>query len=286
MPRGTATHPAATRPAESRPTEAVEAAAARIEEAYRTGVPCAPVRELLPPDDLDAAHAVQSLVTGRRLAAGRRVTGWRTGPALPAERDPRGAGAPRSGVLLDDTAVPDGAEIPWGAVLQPWAGAGVALVLDHGLVHERHTVADVIRAVAFALPVIEVAGSRIRDWDVTAVDALADNACGGAYVLGTCPVPLRGTDLRTAGTVLERRGEPVSTGAGAAPPGHPLLAAVRLADALVRRGTPLRAGNTVLTGALGPLTAVAPGDVLEARIDGLGSVRAAFGPAGPEGDAR
>ncbi|WP_436841359.1 2-keto-4-pentenoate hydratase [Streptomyces hydrogenans] len=270
----------------ARPADAVAAAVARVEEAYRTGVPCAPVRDLLPPGDLDAALAVQSLVTGRRIAAGRRITGWRTGPATPEAPDRPGPGGLASGVLLDDTAVPDGAELPWGAVLQPRAGAGVALVLERDLGHERHTVADVLLAVAFALPAVEVFGSRIRDWDVTAVDTLADNACGGAYVLGTRPVPLRDLELRTAGAVLERRGEPASTGAGASRLGHPLHAAVLLADALVRRGTPLRAGDTVLTGPLGPLTAVAPGDVLEARIDGLGSVRAAFGSAGPEGETR
>ncbi|MFJ5781916.1 2-keto-4-pentenoate hydratase [Streptomyces hydrogenans] len=284
--RETAPRPDAARPTTPLPSDAVAAAAARVEEAYRTGIPCAPVRDLLPPGDLDAAHAVQSLVTGRRIAAGRRVTGWRTGPASPPAPHRPGADGPASGVLLDDTAVPDGAELPWGAVLQPRAGAGVALVLERDLGHERHTVADVIRAVAFALPAVDVYGSRIRGWDVTAVDTLADNASGGAYVLGTRPVLLRDLDLRTAGAVLERRGEPVSTGAGVARLGHPLHAAVLLADALVRRGTPLRAGDTVLTGPLGPLTAAAPGDVLEARIDGLGSVRAAFGPAGPEGETR
>ncbi|WP_030756313.1 2-keto-4-pentenoate hydratase [Streptomyces griseus] len=264
-------------------TPAVEAAAERLDRAHRTGVPGPPVRDLLPPGDLAAAHAVRSLLTDRRLAAGRRITGWKAAPVPP------GAGTPGFGALLDDTAALDGDEIPWGTVLQPRAGAGVALVLEHDLGHERHTVADVIRATAFVLPAVEVAGSRIRDWDVTAVDTVADNASSGAYVLGTRPVLLRDLDLRTAGAVLERRGEPVSTGTGAAARhGHPLHAAARLADALVRSGRPPRAGDTLLTGALGPLTDVAPGDVLEARVDGLGSVRAAFGRAArpEEGDPR
>ncbi|MFI7285988.1 2-keto-4-pentenoate hydratase [Streptomyces anulatus] len=268
------------------PRDPVTGAAERLDEALRTGVPCAPVRDLLPPGDLEAAYAVQSLLTEGRLARGRRITGWKIGLTSTAVQRQLGVDTPDFGALLDDTAVPDGAEIPWGSVLQPRAEAEVALVLESDLVHERHTVADVIRATAFVLPAIEVVGSRIRDWDISAVDTIADNASSGAYVLGTRPVLLRELDLRSAGMVLERRGEPVSTGVGAACLGNPLHAAVWLADTLVRIGSPLRAGDTVLTGALGPMAAVEPGDVFEARIDGLGSVRAAFGRVDTEGAVR
>ncbi|GGZ81144.1 2-keto-4-pentenoate hydratase [Streptomyces subrutilus] len=269
-----------------RPCDPVTRAAERLDEARRTGVPCDPVRDLLPIGDLDTAYAVQSLLTDRRLAEGRRVTGWKIGLTSAAVQAQLGVESPDFGALFDDTALPDGADLPWGAVLQPKAEAEVALVLEHDLEHERHTVADIIRATAFALPAMEIVGSRIRDWDITAVDTIADNASSGAYVLGNRPVRLRDLDLRTAGMVLERRGEPLSTGAGAACLGHPLHAALWLADTLVRVGRPLRAGDTVLTGALGPMTAVAPGDVLEARIDGLGSVRAAFGAGPREGGIR
>ncbi|MFI5983689.1 2-keto-4-pentenoate hydratase [Streptomyces sp. NPDC051555] len=264
-------------------------AAELLDRARRTGVPCAPVRDVLPVGDLDSAYAVQALLTDRRLDEGRRITGWKVGLTSAAVQAQLGVDTPDFGALFDDTAVPDGADLPWGAVLQPKAEAEVALVLEGDLDHERHTVADVIRATAFVLPAIEIVGSRIRDWDITAVDTIADNASSGAYVLGNRPVLLRDLDLRTAGMVLELRGEPVSTGAGAACLGNPLHAAVWLADTLVRLGRPLRAGDTVLTGALGPMAAVAPGDVLEARIEGLGSVRAAFGsdPAqAPAGEAR
>ncbi|MFJ1801455.1 2-keto-4-pentenoate hydratase [Streptomyces sp. NPDC088180] len=275
-----------TMPGTGTPRDPVADAAERLHEAHRTGVPCAPVRDLLPPGDLEAAYAVQSLLTERRLALGRRVTGWKIGLTSTAVQRQLGVETPDFGALLDDTAVPDGAEVPWGSVLQPRAEAEVALVLESDLVHERHTVADVIRATAFVLPAIEVVGSRIRDWDISAVDTVADNASSGAYVLGTRPVLLRDLDLRSAGMVLERRGEPVSTGVGVACLGNPLHAAVWLADTLVRLGSPLRAGDTVLTGALGPMAAVEPGDVFEARIDGLGSVRAAFGRTDTEGALR
>ncbi|GLW67050.1 2-keto-4-pentenoate hydratase [Actinomadura rubrobrunea] len=254
--------------------DGVQAAADRILGAHASGTPCAPVRDLI--DGADAAYAVQRRVAEVWLAGGRRLVGHKIGLTSRAVQRQLGVDTPDCGALFADMAVPDGAEIPAGAVLQPRAEAEVALVLDRDLTHERHTVADLIRATAFALPAIEVAGSRIRDWDITLVDTVADNASSGVYVLGNRPVRLADVDLRMCGMVLERRGEQVSTGTGAACLGHPLNAALWLADHLVAQGTPLRAGDTVLTGALGPMVVPAPGDVLEARIDGLGDVRVAF----------
>ncbi|WP_433411535.1 2-keto-4-pentenoate hydratase [Microtetraspora malaysiensis] len=260
-------------------TERHQAAAARLLEAYASGRPCEPVRDLI--DGVDDAYAVQNLVTERWLAQGRRLTGRKIGLTSKAVQRQLGVDSPDFGMLFADMAVPDGEEIPVGAVLQPRAEAEVALVLDRDLTHERHTVADIIRATAFALPAIEIVGSRIRDWDITLIDTVADNASSGMYVLGTRPVSLRDVDLRMAGMVIERRGDQVSSGIGAACLGNPLHAAVWLADTLVRLGRPLQAGDTVLTGALGPVVPVAPGDVLEARIDGLGDVRAAFAAEKP-----
>ena len=135
---------------------------------------------------------------------------------------------------------------------------------------------DLIRAIAYALPAIEIVGSRIENWNIKLLDTIADNASSGLYVLGAEARKLDGARLRLCGMVMERRGEPVSVGAGAACLGHPLNAALWLARTMVEVGNPLREGDVIMSGALGPMVPVAAGDVLETRISGLGSVRAVF----------
>jgi 2-keto-4-pentenoate hydratase len=172
--------------------------------------------------------------------------------------------------------VPDGGEVPVGRLLQPKVEAEVALVLGRDLPERECTVVDVLRAVDFALPALEIVDSRVRNWEISLVDTVADNASCGLYVLGATPVPLTAVDLRTVTMTMTRGGETVSEGTGADCLGSPLTAAVWLASALAERGDPLRAGDLVLTGALGPMTPAAPGDAFEARISDLGSVRVRF----------
>lgn len=250
-----------------------------LHEAARSGVAIPPVRTLLPDGDLDAAYAAQKINTERALAAGRRLVGRKIGLTSLAVQKQLGVDQPDFGMLFADMACGDGEEIPWSRLMQAKCEAEVALVLERDLPDERITVTDLIGATAYALPAIEIVGSRIAKWDIRITDTIADNASSGLYVLGNRPVRLADVDLRLAGMVMERRGDPVSFGAGVACLGHPFNAALWLARTMARVGSPLKAGDTVLTGALGPMVAVNPGDVFEARIQGLGSVRAVFGTA-------
>ena len=254
-----------------------EQAAANLRSAEAQGQPCAPIASLLPPGDLAAAYAVQDINTRIALDKGRRLVGRKIGLTSTAVQAQLGVDQPDYGMLFADMAWDDCAEVPIDAVLQPKVEAEVALVLERDLPHARHTVADIISAAAYALPCIEIVGSRIADWKIGIVDTIADNASSGAFVLGTSPRRICDFDLRLCGMVLEANGKTLSTGAGRACLGNPLNAARWLADVMVDAGRPLKAGDIILTGALGPMVAVGTGDAIDVRINGLGNVSIRFG---------
>lgn len=253
--------------------------------AEQQGLPCAPLRERIleaagQGDPVACAYAVQQHNVQRRVAAGARVVGRKIGLTSVAVQRQLGVDSPDFGMLFADMAYGDGEPIPMARTLQPKIEAEIALVLERDLTFERHTFADLIGATAYALPALEVVGSRIENWNIKLLDTVADNASSSLFVLGSRPVILGQLDLAGCAMTMERGGETVSSGSGAACLANPLNAAVWLADMMVRVGTPLRAGDVLLTGALGPMVAVAPGDSFVASIGGLGQVRAVFEQSG------
>ncbi|BEP65288.1 2-keto-4-pentenoate hydratase (plasmid) [Variovorax sp. V213] len=257
-------------------TRDIEAAADSLWSAAVTGKAVAPLRETFPGFGPQEAYAVQEVNTQRKLQGGGRLVGRKIGLTAKAVQKQLGVDQPDYGMLFADMAIADGEPVRWSRLMQPKVEAEVALVMEHDLLEPGISMAQMLRGVAFALPAIEIVGSRIAEWNIRFVDTVADNASSGLFVLGNTPVPLDGLDLRLAGMVMERKGEQVSLGAGAACLGHPLNAALWLANKMAELGRGLKAGDVVLTGALGPMVPVNAGDVFEARIQGLGSVRAVF----------
>ena len=254
----------------------VHEAAKLLREAEETRTACAPVRELIGATDVDAAYAVQAVNVQRRIEAGARIAGRKIGLTAKVVQTQLGVDQPDFGVLFADMAVNDDEPLALEQLIAPRAEAEVAFVLDADLADAESTAADVIRATAFVIPAIEIVDSRVQDWDITIADTVADNASAARYVLGTTPRGLGDVDVRGVAMSMTLDGEVVSSGEGAACLGNPVNAVVWLANTLSRHGDPLRAGDVVLSGALGPMAKVTAPGRYEATIAGLGSVRANF----------
>ncbi|KQZ61969.1 2-keto-4-pentenoate hydratase [Sphingopyxis sp. Root1497] len=258
-------------------TSAMQSHADALAGAYGGGA-IAPIRNALKDaGTIEDAYAIQALNTDRWLNDGRHIVGAKIGLTARAVQAQLGVDQPDFGILFADMAVEDGAVIAPGRLLQPKVEAEVAFVMRRSPDINRLTTAELLSSIDYALPALEIVDSRITGWDIGIVDTIADNASSGLFVLGTTPVQVADLDLRLCGMVLEKNGEPVSFGAGAACLGHPLHALGWLARTLAKVGRPLEAGSIVLSGALGPMVDARPGDVFETRIEGVGSVRAAFG---------
>lgn len=250
--------------------------AQRLRAAYQEG-PVEPLRDGLDPLDLQGAYAVQSHNTAFWQTTGRRIVGRKIGLTATAVQKQLGVDSPDFGVLFDDMQLADGGVLPWHRLLQGKVEAEVALVLSRDLDNPRASMVDVMAATAYALPALEIVDSRIADWKITLADTVADNASSAFFVLGQEPRSLAGLDLRSCGMLLEVDGVLASTGVGAACLGHPLQAAAWLARTLAQQGEPLRGGDVILTGALGPMVPLRPNTRIQATVGGLGQVSFTLG---------
>ena len=250
--------------------------AKRLRDAYTSGA-VDPLEDGLKPTDVEGGYAVQNINTNHWVAQGRRIVGRKIGLTAKAVQTQLGVHQPDFGVLFDDMEVVDGGLLSPDRVIQAKAEAEIALILGRDVTKENPTAEDIVDAVEYAAPAIEIVDSRIRDWKIRFSDTVADNGSSAFFVLGGDQKPLTGLDLYSCGMVMEINGEIVSVGAGAACLGHPLKAAAWLAGKLVSVGQHLRAGDIVLTGALGPMVSLTPGDHVTARVGGLGTAAFTFG---------
>lgn len=258
----------------------IAAAADRLRTAARTATPCPPVRDLIGSDDVDSAYAVQRALADGRRAEGARVVGRKIGLTSPSVQAQLGVDRPDFGVLFDDMCVEPGSVVGFDRLLQPRIEAEVAFVLAADLTDPAATADTVRPAVAYACAALEIVDSRIAGWDISFSDTVADNGSSGLFTLGTDRVGLDEFEPVLVEMTMSMDDEVVSTGTGAACLGDPLNALAWLARTAVAVGDPLRAGDVVLSGALGPMVAVSPGARIHAQITGLGTVDAVFGTDG------
>lgn len=247
-----------------------------LRQAYN-GSTLAPLRGTLDPTDEAGAYAVQDINTKFWAENGRRLVGRKIGLTAPAVQAQLGVDQPDFGALFEDMQVPNQGRLDPTKCIQPKAEAEIALVLSSDVRASSPGPDDIAAATEYAVPAIEVVDSRIEDWKITFADTVADNGSSAFYVLGDAKKSLENLDLYSCGMVMEVNGSIASIGAGAACLGHPLNAAAWLAAALGRRGEVLRAGDVILTGALGPMVTLTSGDQIQVKIGGLGEVGFSYG---------
>jgi 2-keto-4-pentenoate hydratase len=250
----------------------VELAADALRQSRKTLVPIEKVSEQFGITTLDDAYAVAAINTRARVESGARIVGKKVGLTSKSVQLQLGVDQPDFGILFDDMEYLDGDAVPSARLMQPKIEGEVAFVVGRDLTGAVPSYGEFLAALAYALPALEIVDSAIANWKITLTDTVADNASCGLYVLGSQPVGIGQLSLAELGLQLDKNGRTESVGSGAACLGHPLRAAYWLARTMALRNEGLRAGEVILSGALGPMVNVRSGDYINARIGGLGSV--------------
>lgn len=225
---------------------------------------------------IDDAYAISLDFLARRVAQGECVVGKKIGVTSKAVQDMLGVRQPDFGFLTDWMQVEGDIDLDAKALIAPRAEAEIAFILKSPLTGPGVTAADVIAATQSIAPCFEIVDSRIRDWKISIVDTVADNASCGVFVLGEARADPRDHDLPALRVTVTKNGAPLSEGLGSAVQGDPAQAVAWLANTLGAHGVSLDAGDVILSGSLVPLEPAVKGDVFEMTLHGIGQCIARF----------
>lgn len=229
-----------------------------------------------PDMDWEDAYAIQDEIRRRKEARGQRTAGLKAGLTSFAKMKQMGVDVPVFGFVSDYMARPDGGEIKCSELIHPKVEAEICVVTKAPLKGPGCHVGQVLAAIDFVVPAVEIIDSRYRDFKFDLKSVIADNTSASRFVVGGQPVGVEGLDLRTTGIVLEVNGVPMAFGAGAAVLGHPAAAIAMLANHLGARGEEIPAGTMILSGGITEAVAVKAGDNVTLRVQGMGSCSLRF----------
>jgi 2-keto-4-pentenoate hydratase len=263
-------------PAPTLSREQIETLAERLREAEDTAVPIDPLTAEHPSLSVSNAYAVQRFNIERRVAEGSVVRGHKIGLTAKAMQAIFGIDEPDYGHLMVEMFELEDSTIAMDRLIAPRVEIEPAFILRHELRGPGATIADVIRAVEFVLPSIEVIDSRVRNWEIGLADTIADNGSSARVVLGGRPRRLTDVDLRRESAQVYVDDVLVACGTTRAVLGNPLAGVAWLANALGAYGVVLDAGHVVLPGT--PLAAVpvASGNRVSGCFSTLGDVAVSF----------
>ncbi len=244
----------------------------RLIRAASDRVATTPLTDDYPELDVPTAYTIQDAVVQARRDAGAVMVGAKLGLTSAAKQKQMNVSEPLYGWLSDDMTIDTGEELVCDRFIQPRCEPEIAFLLGDDLEGPDVSAARVIAATDLVFPAVDVLDSRFAGYSFTLPDVVADNSSCAGYVLGGQGIDPAGFDMRLTGCVFEKNGELVATASGAAVLGHPAASVAWLVRKLAERGQGLESGHIVLSGSMTEAVPVAPGDVITARFDRLGSV--------------
>lgn len=200
--------------------------------------------------DLDARSAFQVQRISARVAVenGDRVVGFKLGNIAKAMQDAFGLDQPDYGFLLASSFLYENTKISLSNFIAPFVELEPAFVLKSALRGPNVTVADVMSAIDYAVPAVEIIDSRVQDWAIKLEDTIADNGSTGAIILGGTPRKLDALTLANTRGLLEFNEKVVASGNTRNILGNPLAASAWLVNRLAEYDVEILPGQIIMPG--------------------------------------
>lgn len=222
---------------------------------------------------VDDAYAVQNRVAD--LIDSRRI-GWKVGATSKEPQQLLGTAEPATAPMFGSTYL----QSPAKAAIFPNQDCSVEAEFAFRFIRTlpprqlNYQMDEVLDSVDVLIPSIEIVGCRFQNGfaNLGAIRLIADMTAHTAFVAGPNILEWRDLDLRSSRVSLYRNDKLIVTGMGANVLEGPLSVLEWTVNHLSRRGETLRQGEIVTTGTCTGITAVNPGDNIEAVFENLGSV--------------
>ena len=254
----------------------IQRAAQQLIQAEQTKQPIAPLTKTMPIITADDAYRIQLAQIAVKQAQGAHISGLKIGLTSKVMQDMLGVYTPDYGVILNTMVHDEQTPVFVNRYIQPKVEFELAFYF-HKTVQGTVTIEDVIDAIDYVVPAIEIIDSRIADWQIRFEDTVADNGSSAGVILGKTKTKLADIADITAVPMQAFKNDVLFDEAtSAAVLGNPLEAVVWLANAIREYGMTIQAGTFVLSGALSKAVPFEAGDVFEANFGGLGQVSVAF----------
>ena len=256
--------------------ETIEKLAEHLENAELQAYEVTKITDDYPNMTFTDATDVQWEIRRRKMSRGHKIVGMKMGLTSWAKMKQMGVEMPCYGFLADYFSLPDGAQVPFDELIHPKVEAEIAFVTNKELSGRNLTVEDVLAATELVVPAVEIIDSRYKDFKFDLTSVQADNSSSTRFVVGSHAAKPEDFDWSTIGVVMQKNGEIIELGAGAAVLDHPAASVAMLATMLAERDEVIPAGTFIMTGGITAAVLVEKGDSIVVRYQGLGTVTMKF----------
>lgn len=257
-------------------SEAIAEIAEHLENAERKAYEVTKITDDYPDMTMTDASHVQWEIRRRKESRGHKMVGMKMGLTSWAKMKQMGVEKPCYGFLADYFSLADNADVAFDELIHPKVEAELAFVTNKELKGSDVSVDQVLDATELVVPAVEIIDSRYKDFKFDLISVQADNSSSTRFVVGSHAARPEDFDWPTVGVVMQKNGDIVEVGAGAAVLDHPAASVAMLASMLDERDESIPAGTFIMTGGITAAVLVERGDSIVVRYQDLGTVSMRF----------